>query len=298
MTRRSKAAQERLLAKIYQDVPAADLEAFRRFRVAHPPKTAEIGGRTWSYLSGGTGDRTLLFLPGAQGTGESVWANLSHFSPRFRWIAPSYPPIPTMAELCDGIAALLDREGLDRVTVFGGSYGGFVAQLFVRRHRDRVESLILSHTALPNPRRGQVIAGSLRWIRWLPLSVLRLQYRKVMSSLVPDRPELALVRAYLEELIALHLTKEGILAGYRRVAGFDLEQRFTPADLEGWPGRVLLLMADNDPATPAPVREALKAVYPGAEAHLFSGTGHAAGILQRDEYLGRIEEFLDSAAAR
>lgn len=293
MTRRSQAAQERLLAKIYQDVPAAELEAFRRFRAENPPKTAEIGGRTWTWLSGGTGDRTLLFLPGAQGTGESVWANISHFSTRFRWIAPSYPPVPTMEELTDGIAALLDREGIGQVVAIGGSYGGFVAQVFVRRHRDRVEKLILSHTAPPNPRRGEIIAGSVRWLPWLPLFLLRMQYRKVMSGLVPNIPELALVRAYLEELIALYLTKEGIINGYRRVAGYDLEHRFTPADLEGWPGHVLLLLTDNDPSTPEPVRNALKALYPGAEVHLYSGSGHATGILKREEYLGAIEGFLE-----
>lgn len=291
-------AHERLLAKIYRDVPAADLEAFQRFRAENPLRTAEIAGRTWSFLAGGAGgadNRTLLFLPGAQGTGEAVWGNIAHFSPRLRWIAPSYAPVPTMAELADGIVALLDREGIGSVSVISGSYGGFVAQVLVRRHPDRVERLILSHTGPPNPGRGQVIEKSLRWLPRLPMFVLRLQYRKVMMGLVPKRPETALIRAQLEELIALQLTKESMFNGYRRVVDYDLSYRFTPGDLDGWPGRILLLMADNDPATPEPVRERMKALYPTAEVRVFEGSGHVTGILKREEYLAVMEGFLAGA---
>ena len=286
-------ANERLLEKIYRDVPTADREAFQRFRAQNPPRTAEVAGRTWTYLSGGAGDRALLFLPGAQGIGEAVWGNIEHFAPRFRWIAPTYAPVPAMAELADGIAALLDREGIGRVSVIGGSYGGFVAQVFVRRHPDRVERLILSHTGPPNPGRGQVIEKSLRWLPWLPLFLLRLQYRKVMMGLIPKRPETALTRAQLEEIIALRLTKEWMVNGYRRVVDYDQNYRFAPGDLDGWPGRVLLLMGDNDPATPEPVRERMKVLYPRADVRIFEGTGHAAGILKRDEYLKAMGEFLE-----
>lgn len=293
MTGQTSAADARRLAKIYRDVPAAELEAFRRFRQEHPPRTAEIAGRTWSFLTGGAGDRTILLLPGAQGTGEAVWSSFGHFEKRFRCIAPSYPPVATMTELADGIAALLDREGIECAAVIGGSYGGFLAQVFVRRHPDRVERLILSHTGPPVPSRGQVIEKSLRWLPRLPMFVLRLQYRKVMSGVLQNRPELAMVRAYLEEIAAFHLTKEGMINGYRRVIDYD-QARFEPGDLAGWPGRVLLLMGDNDPATPEPIRERMKALYPGAEVRIFEGSGHAAAILKRDEYVAAMEAFLTS----
>lgn len=292
MTTPAHAAHERLLAKIYRDVPPAEFKEFQRFRAENPARTLEIGGRTWSYLTGGTGDRTLLFLPGAQGTPEAVSLNIAHFAPRFRWIAPAYPPVPTMAELADGIVKLLDHEGIGRVSVIGGSYGGFVAQILVRRHPDRVERLLLSHTGPPNPARGELIDKSLRWLPRLPMFLLRRQYRRVMMGLVPKRPELALTRAYLEEIIALHLTREWMINGYRRVVDFDREYRFAPDDLANWPGRILLLMGDNDPATPAPIRERMQALYPTAEVRVFEGAGHATGILKREEYVAAMEGFL------
>jgi len=292
MTTRTLAARARLLAKIYKDAPAAELENFQRFRAENPPRTAEIAGQTWTWLAGGTGERTLLFLPGAQGVAESVSLNITHFAPRFRWVALSYPPVPTMAELADGAAAILDREGIGQAAVIGGSYGGFVAQVFVRRHPDRVERLILSHTGPPNPGRGQLIAKSLRWLPRLPLFLLRLQYRKVMLRLLPKRPELALIRAHLEEIAALHLTRPWMINGYRRVVDYD-RQHFAPGDLDNWPGRLLLLLGDNDPATPPPVRERMMTLYPTAEVRIFEGAGHATGILRREEYLAAMEGFLE-----
>jgi pimeloyl-ACP methyl ester carboxylesterase len=292
MTTRTLSADARFIEKLYRDVPPVDREAFHRFRIDNPVRRAMVRGVEWEYLTGGEGDRNLLLLPGAQGTGASIWANAEHFSHRFRWVAPSYPPLATMAELTDGVTGLLDHLGMPSAAVIGGSYGGFVAQVLVRRHPERVERLLLSHTGPPRPLRGRQIAGALRWLRFLPLSALRAQYRKVMMGLVPDRPELALTRAYLEELIALRVTRQGLLAGYRRVIDFDA-MRFAPEDLDGWSGRVLLLMADDDPATPEPVRRQMRNLYPRAEVSLFAGSGHATGALLRDEYLAAMDAFLE-----
>lgn len=289
---RTLSADARLAEKLYRDVPAVDREAFQRFRADNPVRRATVRGVEWEYLTGGEGDRNLLLLPGAQGTGASVWGNAEHFSRRFRWVAPCYPPLDSMTELADGVAGLLDHLGMPGAAVVGGSYGGFVAQVLVRRHPERVERLVLSHTGPPRPQRGRQIAGALRWFRFLPLFLLRAQYRKVMLGLMPDVPELALTRAYLEELIALEVTKKSLLAGYRRVVDFD-GQRFAPADLDGWPGRILLLMAEDDPATPEPIRREMQSLYPRAEVALFSGSGHVTGVLLRDEYLAAMDSFLE-----
>ena len=51
-------------------------------------------------------------------------------------------------------------------------------------------------------------------------------------------------------------------------------------------------MAEDDPATPAPLREAMKAMYPRAEVRLFAGGGHLTSVLKQGEYLEAIETFL------
>ncbi len=53
----------------------------------------------------------------------------------------------TLADCADDSAATLDALGIDRVIPVGYSLGGPVAQLLWRRHRDRVEGLVLCSTA-------------------------------------------------------------------------------------------------------------------------------------------------------
>ena len=207
-------------------------------------------------------------------------------------IAPSYPPVATMAELIDGIALILDHEGIPHTHVLNGSYGGFVAQVFVRRHPARVRKLVLSHVGGPSAERGKKIAGVVRWLRLLPTGVLRVLFEKRLGGLLPDgHTDGALLRAHFKEVVGYQLTKAGLIDGYRRLVDFDTHHVFTPHDLAGWPGAVLLLMADDDPGTPEPVRAAMRALYPQAAVHMFSGTGHAASVLKRDEYLSAIEQF-------
>ncbi|HEX7182568.1 MAG TPA: alpha/beta hydrolase [Thermoanaerobaculia bacterium] len=283
------------MTNLYRDVPAEQVETLRSFRAEHPYRRTTLRGIPWEHIVAGEGERALLLLPGALGTGESNWQSVLHFSPRYRVVSPTYAPVSTMVELTDGIAEILEREGIGKATVIGGSYGGLVAQVFVRRHPGRTEDLVLSHTVPPDRERGRKVASALRWLGILPMGLLRFLIRKRLEGLLPrDHPDAALVRAYFRESIARDLDKEGTMASYRRVADFDTLSIFTPGDLDGWPGRVLLLMTDNDPATPEPVREVFKTLYPHAEVRLFKGTGHATAILQREAYLGAIEEFLST----
>jgi hypothetical protein len=85
--------------------------------------------------------------------------------------------------------------------------------------------------------------------------------------------------AHVKEVVGYQLTKAGLIDGYRRLVDFDTHHVFTSHDLADWPGAVLLIMADDDPGTPEPVRAAMRALYLQAGVHMFSGTGHAASVL-------------------
>lgn len=268
------------------------MDRVRRFREEHPLKQAVISGQEWEYIAAGQGERALLLLPGALGVADSTWITLPHFEPRFRVIAPTYAPVLTMAELVDGIAGILDREGIERAAVSGGSYGGLVAQAFVRRHPGRTERLILSHTAVPDADRARPLRWALKLLGWMPEGLLRTLYRKRLAGLLPRTPEAAEFRAYTEEVTGRAAKKE-ILALFWRAADFLAHYRLRPEDLDGWPGRILLLMSEDDPVTPEPARKALQALYPNAEVHLFSGSGHATALLQPDRYFEVMDRFLE-----
>jgi pimeloyl-ACP methyl ester carboxylesterase len=67
--------------------------------------------------------------------------------------------------------------------VMGGSYGGLVAQVFVRRHPGRTASLILSHTLLPEREEAGQVAKVTRWMRLLPAPVLRALFQARLGGL-------------------------------------------------------------------------------------------------------------------
>ena len=59
---------------------------------------------------------------------------------------------------------------------------------------------------------------------------------------------------------------------------------FTLHDLSDWPGKVLLLLSDND-----------RSAYPQALAHLFSGSGHVSSLLRQGKCLSVVEAFLTAS---
>jgi pimeloyl-ACP methyl ester carboxylesterase len=111
----------RRFEKIYRNAPRELVEELLEFRATHPPVTAEIGGVEWTYRCAGEGPESLLILPGATGDGEQPFRNITAWGRRYRVISVDYPPVWTMKGLADGLAGLLDREGVSKCHVVGGS---------------------------------------------------------------------------------------------------------------------------------------------------------------------------------
>ena len=280
------------IALLYSQVPPERLEEFQAFRRDFPYTDVTLDERTWSYLSGGEGDPPALLLSGALAIPDISYTTITGLAARRRVIAPVYPPVKTMDALVDGIAAILQHEGIEQADVVGGSYGGMVAQVFVRRHPHLVRSLVLSHTGAPHPDSAVRLRRFSRVLRWLPMGMVRQMIRRAFGSMMPERTDdTACMLAIYNELIAFTLGRKDAVGITERAADFAL-QPFTPQDLAGWPGKVLLIFGEDDPATPAEVRERLASLYPGCQVQLFEGAGHTTSVTHREEYLAVLDGFL------
>jgi pimeloyl-ACP methyl ester carboxylesterase len=180
--------------------------------------------------------------------------------------------------------------------VLGPSYGGLVAQCFVRRHPERVRSLILANTAVPPRRLLWPSKIFLALLSFVPLGWLRALRERTLArafSGVPSVPpeEQAFWRDYQHGLMS-RLSKAELRVMYR--LGIDLVEsfRFAPDDLVSWPGRVLILELDEDLLTPEQ-RAGLRQCYPQAAVHTFHGAGHTPWMSHKEEYLSIVKEFLD-----
>jgi pimeloyl-ACP methyl ester carboxylesterase len=283
------------IASLYAQVPADRLEEFRAFRRAFPYKDIVHDGLTWPYLTDGQGDPPLLLLSGALAIPDISWTTIVNFAARRRVIVPAYPPVRTMDALVDGVAAVLRHEGVDQAHVMGGSYGGFVAQVFARRYPQLTRSLVLSHTQPPYPELAARMRRFARLLRWMPMGLVRQMMRRVFRSMMPEwSEETACLLAIFDELIGYTLDKKDVIGILERTADYSVRS-FAPQDLSRWPGEVLLVFGEDDPATPPEVRQRLESLYPGCQVHLFEGAGHTTSITHQEEYLAVIDEFLSHA---
>ena len=289
--------------KLYAKVPKEQIAWLTDFRVTHPYKQLTVGDTKWEYISSGRGEQTLFILPGALSVGESTFPLMMALENEYRIIAPSYALSLNMTELCAGLSRILEAEGIHRCHVLGGSYGGLVAQYFVRQHPDKVCSLILSHTfvlstSLTKPLwiAGKLVPA-LPQSLFIPLLKLRLDKMLISTLRKANHPETEFWRAYLNEAIEGGLLKEVFIHQNKCLLDLARQQRFTAADLHGWNGKILIIESDNDPAIPAKDRAVLRNTYPRAQVHTFHDAGHASSILKREEVLAVIRTFLRRSAS-
>ncbi|MBN1262474.1 MAG: alpha/beta hydrolase [Anaerolineae bacterium] len=284
------------VARLYAEAPETELAAYRAFLDAHPAKRLVIDDLAWHYLDTGGEGPPVLAPSGGLGVPEASWRTLVHLREAgYRVIAPENPTVTTMAALTEGLAGILRHEGIASAHFLGGSFGGMVGQVFVRRYPALTRSLILSHTPAPQPERNETAERYVRGMHVLPEKVLIwFMGRRLLRLLPEDTPALALTVAQVRDVIRHRATKAWVLSALRCVVDFN-RQVFTPEDLAAWPGKLLILMTAGDPTTPDPVREALATLYPDAQVHLFEDTGHATALLQSSAYYAVIDAFLESA---
>ncbi len=267
------------------------LDSFRR---THPYKEIQVEGRRWRYVVGGQGKRTLLLLPGGTLVPDTYFILLEALERDYRVIVPAYAAVPTMAELVTGAAAILDAEGIQRVDVMGSSFGGYVAQCFVRAHPDRVNRLILAVTGVRHfVSQAAPLYLLARLMELFPAGVARFFMWRLWSKLVTTSPEQqAFWLGLLKEILTTQLSKANLVSVTEEIYDFSAHYHFKSGDLAAWPGKILIVESDQDEAYSPAIRAETRAVYPQARVHTFHNAGHTAIMTDTDEFTSAIREFL------
>ncbi|HYH84617.1 MAG TPA: alpha/beta hydrolase [Pyrinomonadaceae bacterium] len=261
-------------------------------------KSLNIKGVEWRYLTAGAGRQTLLMFHGAVGGAETMQLLADSFAGEYRIIAPTVADVQTLDEVCDAASAILDREHVGRAVVFGGSFGGLVAQAFLKRRASQVEHLVLLSTGVPNREIGARTERMLKFVRLLPFrltrALLKLELSKNLDTPVPPEmaPRISEFRQRLDEYFNRRLTKETLLSRTRLSVDFNRNETVSPSDHAGWPGRVLIVESDDDPMLPADERRRLREAYPRALVCTFAGAGHLIPLLRLEELVGVVKAFL------
>lgn len=251
-----------------------------------------------AYKARGDGP-VLLFLHGIGGNKDSFDAQLPHFADRYHavaWDMPGYgdTPLPdqpmTFELLADAAAALIDALAVDRAHVVGHSMGGMVAQTLVRRHPERIASLVLSATSPAFGKPGSDWQAKFLADRLRPLDAGRIP-ADFADALVDgmwgdfdDAEAKARAAASMKALSA-----ESYRAALNCIVTFDERENLAAIACP-----TLCLAGEKDTNAAPPVMETMAAKIPGAAYGCMAGVGHLANIERPDLFNGAIDAFLEA----
>ena len=270
---------------------------FREFLASHEEQIS-LDGLEIPYCVCGQGARTILTFAGGWGGIELAYETILGFEGRNRMVVVDISAFDDPDEMNHGINLVLDEEGIDRVVLMGQSLSGILAQLFFRRHADRVEAMVLTNTLSPKRERCR------RWSRLLfaclPFSLLRVLLRRKMRRLgrfdqaipplVEERRRFA--HAILDQMTERFFTRKLIGRILKLAWRFNEEGEYAADEFRAWNGRVLLITSDDDPYHSD--SGILESVLPAAEQYVLpSGFGHLAPQICLEQFQSAIQGFLD-----
>lgn len=270
------------------------------FVESHVPKNLLVGDVLWNYICSGNGDETILILPGGIGSGEAAFHYIDRLERNYKVISPSYPEVNTMDELVAGINTILEHEEISNVNIFGASFGGLLAQCYMKKYKSRVESMILAHTAAITPdypgeeksRKRELLNKNIKLIHRLPLGLLKMLYGLKFQGLAKQiSGEKDFWKQFFKKQVKTY-TKNSVESSLKRMLDFLENYSLTYEDVERWNGRVMILEAEDDHSFTDDEKKLLKDLYKNAAVHTDKGYGHLTTFVKKDLYISLIEGFL------
>ena len=188
----------------------------------------------------------------------------------------------TLEAYADGIAALLDRRGLDRVSVVGGSMGGAVAQHFALRHPARVARLLLVATGpfTGDPAAALAKADQMAAADWDDALI------ESMVAGYFHRPQPAAALAAYRGVVGMANRTAAVAAARSNALGRTLER------LGEITAPTLIVQGRHDKARTPEHGAEMATRIPGARLVVLEGSGHTPQIEEPDAFLAVAVPFL------
>jgi pimeloyl-ACP methyl ester carboxylesterase len=247
----------------------------------------------WKYFSAGAGTSGMLMLPGSLGGCERMAVLLAQAAPARRILVPEYPIANTVEDCLNALDQIMQNEEVSNLVLMGNSFGGLLAQCWLRRHPEKVTHLILSGSGIPEPARARANHRKLRVVSFVPDRILRFLLRIALQMMLRNvsRDREIWKREY-SELIS-KMTHKDLISRYRIAIDFDEHYALQPSDLNQWQGQILILEGSADRIAGKKIREGLRSLYPQAQIHIFQGAGHSAILTHTEEWLNVVSQFID-----
>jgi pimeloyl-ACP methyl ester carboxylesterase len=203
----------------------------------------------------------------------------------------------SLDDCADDVIAVADALGIDRFTVAGYSMGGAVAQLVWRRHRARVEGLVLAATS--RNFRGKVTERLWFWLTTLAMRRWSLRAFSGMERIASGLAELpAGLTADSAKVGPWAMAEFRSTSLWSLLAAIDAIGKF---ESSAWIRRVdvptSVIVATRDRFIPTRRQRSLAAAIPGAMSYDVDGN-HAALVLGAEDFVPTLVEACRSVTRR
>jgi 3-oxoadipate enol-lactonase len=195
----------------------------------------------------------------------------------------------TMERHAADIARVLDNEEVGRAPFVGVSIGGYVLFEFWRKHRERVEALMLCNTKAqadsPEARAGRLQAAA---------DVMERGTEPFFENLIPKLIGKT-TRNARPDLVdgALGMMRKMSPAGVASVQRGMAERPDSVETLKTINVPTVLVTGDEDSLTGAPEAELMRQNIPGSELRVVAKAGHYSPWEQPEEVGKLLRQFLD-----
>ena len=275
-----------------------ELSAFLK---THPCQEAAVGEARFRYILSGGGDRPAIVFLNGLNMQEEWLRYVEAFEKDYRVLVIEYPNCyHANLALLDGIAGLLGKLGIEKPIIVGGSDGGMLAQLYVRRFPQNISALVLMSTVTLD---SEYVAGIRRdlpmmqvMLKTFGLMPFGLMKNKLLSEVYgyfngETEDEQAYGRSFFETIASDAGCKQKFLGAYELVADMAKQEPFRPEEFAGLGDRILILHPENDIFS-GEDQQKLDALLPAAEVRRMAG-GHIAFVMRAGEYIDAIKAFLN-----
>lgn len=265
--------------------------------------TIEIDGAALYYEDSGGDEPVLFFSHGLLWSTAMYQHQVAHFRGRYRCVAYDHrgqgrSAVPAMRSidmetLYRDAVALVEKLGLAPVHFVGLSMGGFVGQRLAARRPDLVRSLMLLETSadaeeLDAARRYKLMATVVRAFGPRPVAgrVMPIIFGRTFLT---DPARAAEREEWRRHLLA---NRRDI---WRAVNGV-CERASVHHELARVRAPTLVVVGDEDVATPLPRAERIHAAIAGSQLARIPGAGHTSTVEQPAAVNGALERFLAGVA--
>jgi 3-oxoadipate enol-lactonase len=252
-----------------------------------------FAGDTVNAAQSGEGPAVFLFhsLLSDRASFDAVVPRLAR---SFRLFIPELPGFGRSLAVHGGLAAVADRMAAfvkdaakgDGAIVLGNGYGGFVALQMAIRHPDIATKLILADCGAAFSEAGReaframAAASKAKGLAAITEVAMRRLFAPEFQSQHPD-----LMRDRREAF--LRVDPEVFCAACAALAELDLRPELSKVKVP-----VLVLVGEQDEATPPPMSHELAAGLPNARLNIIAGCAHVPQLQSPDLFMDAIGAFL------